>query len=208
MKTDKEEWWTAPIGAAIISLLFASIFLMAMNGWKWFTEFLTGPAANWVQAFGSIAAILAAYKMGQNQIEANRILEAERITFNDQRKLTAILAVIENLEFHLKNFSENLEKYKIPSRNLCSIGHMQDVCIAVKSINIFDCPSTELIPQLAILPRYCDLMFDAISDYDKSFDELNGDTEAAQRGLQNSISLSFTMVKAFKESCIKAINSK
>lgn len=50
--------WAAIVGALIILVIVGSIALVAAGGWAWFARFLESAAPAWVQAIGSIAAIL------------------------------------------------------------------------------------------------------------------------------------------------------
>ncbi|MDI3381031.1 hypothetical protein ACFPPF_06595 [Xenophilus aerolatus] len=43
-----------------LTLLLASFGLIAAGGWNWFAKFLESSAPNWIQAIGSIAAIVSA----------------------------------------------------------------------------------------------------------------------------------------------------
>jgi len=204
---DENEWWAAPIGAAIFIALISCLVLIAAGGWDWFAFFLAGPAANWVQAIGSIVAILAAYKMGQTQIEAGRILDASKLAKEDIRKLTIIDAILKNLEFSLTQLKDGLNRYQIPTCNLCSLGQLEDACTVIKAIDIFACPSPNIIRELALLPRSCDGLFNAIESFDKSFDEFDGNTPEAERNLRNSITVLSSILEITRNACRESLES-
>lgn len=60
----------------------ASAIVWSYSDAKGVWDFWTGPAASWVQAIGSIAAIMASYELGQrsfkNQMQRDKIAELER----------------------------------------------------------------------------------------------------------------------------------
>ena len=92
LKRESAGWETA-LGVAIILTLFAALGLVAGFGWKGFTEFLSGPAAGWVQAVGSIVAVIGAGHLGRQQIVAARE-DAERARLEaDDERLRQVLCV-------------------------------------------------------------------------------------------------------------------
>jgi len=198
---DEAKWWVAPFGAVIVFSMFASIGLIAFGGWNWFAAFLAGQAASWFQAFGSVAAILAAYRMGANQILANRVLDVSRNAREDRRKLIVIDAILKNLEFNFEYIKDFLENYRIPVNSFGRLGYVEDAVAAVKRIDLFDCPSPEVISLLALLPRQCDRLLEEIKNYDKSFDTLEGDIQKAYVILSNGMGASNSLVSTIRQKC-------
>ncbi len=86
--------WPAGIGMAIVASLIGLLTLNAAGGWLWTVKFLESSAAAWVQAVGSIAAIVAAFRVLQVQHlqQLQRDNETERR--NKIQKLKAIVALI------------------------------------------------------------------------------------------------------------------
>jgi hypothetical protein len=73
---------------SIIACLFASLGLIAAGGWNWFAGFLASSASGWVQAVGSIGAIVASIwlvgKQSHNDRErAREDAAAERFRYLD-----------------------------------------------------------------------------------------------------------------------------
>jgi hypothetical protein len=85
------------IGALIVIFLFITLALVASGGWNWFQKFLTDSAPAWLQAFGSIAAIIATFGVlrVQHQQQSQRDSEIDRQT--RIRKLKAIVALIQGV---------------------------------------------------------------------------------------------------------------
>jgi hypothetical protein len=154
---------------------------------------------------GSVAAILAAYKMGRTQIEADRTLEASRRAYEDKRRLVAIDAMLANLESSIRPLRDGLAKLQIPTKSLCLPTQIADACKAIRAIDIYGCPSPDVIPLLALIPSQCDGLLAAMADYDKSFDELAGDTAKELRGLRNSLELSRMGIDLARGACRKSI---
>ncbi|MEL4180325.1 hypothetical protein [Roseateles sp. PN1] len=202
---NEKEWWLAPLGAGLTLLILASFLLVAAGGWEWFAGFLTGQASGWAQAFGSIAAILAAYKMGRHQIEADRLLEASRRAAEDSRRLMIIDAMLANVGTSLSPLIEKLPQDRIPVRYFCVVDHLAHTCKVVKSIDLFQCPSPEVATELAYLPTILDHLFIAIEQYDKSFDDYKGDVMKGHIGLQNSLTVTSMYIDRARKACRKAL---
>lgn len=89
--------WPAGIGMAIVASLIGLLALNAAGGWLWTAKFLESSAPAWVQAVGSIAAIVAAFRVLQVQHlqQLQRDNETERR--NKIQKLKAIVALIQGV---------------------------------------------------------------------------------------------------------------
>lgn len=74
---DRSGGWVDAVGVLVVVFIFVTIALVAAGGWPWYAKFLEGSAANWVQAIGSIAAILAAGRFVRSQIQANHAALSE-----------------------------------------------------------------------------------------------------------------------------------
>ncbi|MDP9992022.1 hypothetical protein J2W28_001050 [Variovorax boronicumulans] len=72
MKKEEPEWATV-VGAVFLCLLFSSLALVAAGGWNWFAKFLETSAPSWVQAIGSVAAIVAAVLIARGSERRERI---------------------------------------------------------------------------------------------------------------------------------------
>lgn len=79
MNEDEGPAWAAPAGSLLVVTLLAAIGLVAAGGWTWFAHFLESAAPAWVQALGSIVAILVAVAVAQHQAkEGRKLLEWQR----------------------------------------------------------------------------------------------------------------------------------
>lgn len=93
MKVDETPEWAPAIGAIALVLLLFSLALVAAGGWVWFAAFLESSAAGWVQAVGSVAAILAAAWLASWQLRRTREAEAQA----RKERMQAMLEVIATL---------------------------------------------------------------------------------------------------------------
>jgi len=97
MKEQREmssgEEWASVLGAVTVLSLIALISLTAVGGWSWVARFLESSAPAWIQAFGSIAAIVAALIIVQSQhsLELKRRRAEERA--EQLRRLRALMVV-------------------------------------------------------------------------------------------------------------------
>lgn len=92
-ETASEEGWSAAIGAVIVLGLLSLISLTAIAGWPWVARFLESSAAAWIQAIGSIAAIVAAMVIVQRQhsLEIQRRKAEQRV---EQLRRVRVLRVV------------------------------------------------------------------------------------------------------------------
>ena len=97
MKSDSglrpEDTWSGAIGAGVVLTLIALIALTAIGGWPWVAKFLESSAPAWIQAIGSVAAIIAAVLIVQRQhaLEIERRHNVERA---EQQRRTRTLRVV------------------------------------------------------------------------------------------------------------------
>ncbi|WP_422098443.1 hypothetical protein [Variovorax sp.] len=81
-------------------LLVGSLALVAVGGWNWFSKFLESSAASWIQAVGSVLAILAAGRIASWQLSETRrtAIEARRERKRAMLEVIATLAQLLILE--------------------------------------------------------------------------------------------------------------
>ncbi len=111
---DKNDGWIDVVGILIVTFILITIALVSAGGWTWYAKFLEGSAANWVQAVGSIVAILAAGRFLRTQITANQdalvvakkieeSAEAERRRLKKRELLVALEDVLSQINYALED---------------------------------------------------------------------------------------------------------
>lgn len=87
------EPWSSALGAAVVLSLIVLLALTAIGGWPWVAKFLESSAPAWIQAIGSVAAIIAAILIVQRQhvLETERRQSAER---SEQQRRARTLRVV------------------------------------------------------------------------------------------------------------------
>lgn len=150
----EQDWWAAPLGAAIVVALLTSVALIAAGGWDWFVTFLGKEGSGWAQAVGSVLAIVGAYHMGRAQIKADRVLELSRRAYQDHQRLTVIDAALHRLEAVLSMIKKHMDMVDGPVFTSVNFYQEQihDEAKTIKNFNLFDCPSISLIHALSLLP--------------------------------------------------------
>jgi hypothetical protein len=93
MKTDDSPAWAPAVGAAVLVAVLAVLALVAAGGWTWFAKFLDSAAPAWVQAVGSIAAIVAAIKISSRQHEQTVEREERRDALTRTQSIATPVAV-------------------------------------------------------------------------------------------------------------------
>lgn len=61
------EVWTSTFGGVVVGSILVLILFTALAGWPWVAKFLESSAPAWIQAVGSVAAIVAALAVVQRQ---------------------------------------------------------------------------------------------------------------------------------------------
>lgn len=102
MQTEKGPGWAETVGAVALVLLLGSLALIAAGGWTWFARFLESAAPAWVQAIGSIAAIVAAIVVANRQYEQTVKRELRADARNQTQVLGVALALAERAEHALR----------------------------------------------------------------------------------------------------------
>ena len=61
------ETWASTFGSVLVGAMFLLLMLTVVAGWTWVAKFLESAAPAWIQAIGSVAAIIAALVVVQKQ---------------------------------------------------------------------------------------------------------------------------------------------
>ena len=59
--------WATAFGGIVVGSILVLLLLTAFAGWSWVAKFLESSAPAWIQAVGSVAAIVAALAVVQRQ---------------------------------------------------------------------------------------------------------------------------------------------
>ncbi|WP_157948305.1 hypothetical protein [Pulveribacter suum] len=86
--------WTSAVGAALLITLLLSLALISAGSWNWFKGFIESAAPAWIQAIGSVAAIVAASVIARHQVHAARRLELRKQAYVEVQKLKIVLALM------------------------------------------------------------------------------------------------------------------
>jgi hypothetical protein len=100
--------WSAGIGMALVVILICLLALNAAGGWLWTAKFLESSAPAWVQAVGSIAAIVAVFRVSQAQYQHQLQRDNEIERRNKIQKLKAIVALIQGVGEKCKDCSSKV----------------------------------------------------------------------------------------------------
>lgn len=87
------ETWASAFGSVIVGSILVLILITAVAGWDWVAKFLESGAPAWIQAVGSVAAIVAALAVVQRQ-HALEMHRREREDQVSQLRRARILRII------------------------------------------------------------------------------------------------------------------
>lgn len=141
--------------------------------------------AAWIQAVGSVFAILASYVLSSRQARADRRLEDYRRANEDIRRLEAIDSALKFLQQQIERVHLRFDVSVTPVRN----GFLLDAIRATKQIDLFVCPSPKARENLSVLLPLLDDLVECIDAYNLSFDSLHDDDGRSTRNLKNVLAV-------------------
>lgn len=134
--------WLAAVGMALVVGLVCLFALNAAGGWAWTAKFLESSAAAWVQAIGSVAAIIAAIAVVNKQ----HVLEIHRRKENDRiasiQRMRALSVIFFSIASKCETASNQIEK-NFSTTLIIEI--LRDARVRLISIDPFSIPNNSLL---------------------------------------------------------------
>lgn len=139
MRTETDQVWPAPVGAAVVLVLFGSLGLVAAGGWTWYARFLESSAPSWLQAVGSVGALFGVWATIRHQVLHGRFVRELEASERDLAAAWACKSTAEDAERMLVGIHR-----KISNAN-ARIGpeRIEEVLVTLRSIE-----SRDLRPEL------------------------------------------------------------
>lgn len=165
MQSDENSWWSAALGASIVAVLALVVALSAVGGWNWTASFLSGAAANWAQAVGTVAAIVYSGRIARTQIVATRRLDESKRLQAEVRHLTTVVALLStpiSLCLILRQHW-NRATHQIP--NGFNTSYWEQAQASIAAIDPFSCPDETLVVRLVQVPRQIEELIEACRNY-------------------------------------------
>jgi hypothetical protein len=136
--------WAKLFGVVVTSLLIFCVALVGLRGWVWFKDFVWGPAAGWVQALGSIGAIIVGFVYADVANAHQRARDADATSQIRKRQLLAVVAASMQADEvgSWINISD-LFNGKVDGRAVQSAA--EEALITFKSLNYLDIPDEHLL---------------------------------------------------------------
>lgn len=207
-KSTDDQGWPAAIGALTIFGLALTLSLVAAGGWSWFQQLLESSAPAWVQALGSIGAILAATEIGRRQIAAQRQVERERQYLDDRKKLQVIGALLEAIEAAVALAKKQYNKHPEMPIHPFYLDRIENGSKALAKIDLFSCPSPVIQPLLHLFPSPCEALLITIREFNDSFDKLDGKHEKYWPQMSNSFTMQEMDLADARMACHSAMDSQ
>ncbi len=196
---EESDFWAPLIGAITVLVLIGVLALVAAFGSKWVADFLSGQAANWFQALGTILAILAAYEHGRRQLREDRRREARVKAEQEVHQLGVIRALLANALGTVVLFKDRWRE-----RNFLMLGPLsRRQWVAAQSgfrgIDVFLCPDVGLVVDVLQIPLQFDVLLEKYDQYEaavrlgsigKTIEPLLAALEDTERMLRESIEAS------------------
>lgn len=203
-----DQGWPAVIGALIVVGILLTLTLVVAGGWPWFQRFLEGSAAAWIQAIGSIAAILAAAEIGRRQIAGQRQVERDRQAQEDRKKLLVIDALLEAVEATVVFAKKQYDEYPNMPVFVYHLDRMKNAADALAKIDLFNCPPSVIQPLLHLFPAPCEGLLTAIQRFNESFDKLDDRHEKHWPSVSNSFTVQQLILTNARAACRSALTAQ
>jgi len=157
--------WAPVVGASIVLILISLIALTAVAGWTWTSQFLGGPASDWAQAIGAVAAIYYSGRVARTQIVETRRWDVRKTLEAERRYLSTVVALIAApiAVCNLLHHHWDRRTHRLPER--FSEKYWEEARVAIAAIDPFACPDESLVVTLAQVPRQLDMLIAASRDY-------------------------------------------
>jgi uncharacterized membrane protein len=166
---DKSTWFAVVLLAGAVFLILYKIgnyFGLDKNTW-----------AAWVQAVGSIAAIVGAIWISKNQHIKDRELEVEKQRKADLQILEAIAALIARASATCELL---LEAWNVDQAARLGLGdQIADAKQAIDRLPYFEIPNARLVTHIALLPRSLGMLEDRLRLAMQSQQELSQELRQA-----------------------------
>ena len=202
-----DQGWPAAIGSLIVVGLLLTLGLVAAGGWPWFQKFLEGSAAGWIQAIGSVAAILAAAEIGRRQIAGQRQVERDRQDQEDRKKLLVIDSLLEAVEANVALTKRQYDDYPNMPVSSYHLDRIKNASQALAKIDLFNCPPSVIQPLLHLFPAPCEDLLAVILRFNESFDKLDERHEKYWPSVSNSFIVQELFLKNARTACHAALNA-
>lgn len=207
-ESNADQRWPAVVGGLIVVGILLTLALVAAGGWPWFQRFLEGSAAAWVQAIGSIAAILAAAEIGRRQIAGQRHVEQDRQAQEERKKLLVIDALLEAVEATVIFTKKQYNEYPNMPVFDYHLDRMKTAADALAKIDLFNCPPSVIQPLLHLFPNPCGSLLTIIQKFNESFDELEGRHEKYWPTVSNSFTVEQLFLTGARTACRSALTAQ
>lgn len=155
-----EPAWAEAVGVAASLTLLLSLALVAAGGWSWFKTLLESAAPAWIQAVGSVAAIIAAAAIARQQASSARRLEAEKQAAAEVQKLKIVLALMARAHGLSNDICRAFETAKFEDFDQVSPELMADTHQTLMALPIFEVPDGLLALDVLTIGRALGVLHD------------------------------------------------
>jgi hypothetical protein len=143
-KTVQVPTWMFWLAAFALLSLVVGFVAKATGGWPRLENFLQNYAPAWIQAVGSIAAILAASGIANKQASHARDIENEQRIRNEVQKLEVIKALMIRSMTMSREVIQALESRKLEDFSVVTPSMMRDAHQTLLLLPIFEIPNAML----------------------------------------------------------------
>ena len=191
--------WESAIGIVVVLMLLFSLALIAAGGWNWFKTLLESAAPAWIQAIGSVAAIIAATVIARRQSISTAELAEKKQAAADVQKLKIVMALMARAYGLSKDICHAFETSKFEDFDQVSPELLLDTHQALKALPVFDIPDGLLALDVLTIGR-------ALGDLREHWLKLREDCERDPSSLQIGIATLDSLAREIGEVSLAALS--
>jgi hypothetical protein len=190
--------WQTTVGVVVTASLLVSMLLVAVGGWAWFKGLFETVAPAWIQAVGSVAAIVAATVIAQRQSKAAVDLELRKQAKAETQKLKVVMALMARAHGLSNDICTAFETKKFEDFDQVSPELMIDTHHSLALLPVFEIPDGLLALDVLTIGRALGVMHE-------QWMKLREDVTAEPSALLDGIARLDTLAREIREICVAAI---
>lgn len=200
----------ATVGAATLSALFGGLALAIYPGWDTVGQWLTSDSVPaWVQAVGSVVAIIAATGVAAYQVNHARLLEEDRRKASEIQRLSVVTALMARSYGLAKDVVTAFHEPSDYHFSVVDAPLMRDTVETLRSLPLFEIPSGMAAIDVRSTARYLTLLAD---NWDSLVESVRGSgNPPSEEDANNLISFCeelMTITNEALEACKAGIRSR
>lgn len=207
-KTAQIPTWIFWLATALLASFVVGVIAKATGGWPRLENFLQNYAPAWIQAIGSIAAILAASAIATRQANQARDVENEQRIRNEIQKLEIIKALMIRSITMSREVVQALESRKQEDFEVVTPSMMRDAHQTLLLLPIFEIPNALLSLDVLTVGRALESLSETWEAYCNEVSEMQSLDTPMSGPLQGLAGELLQISEAAYNDCLKELRER